>query len=224
MLKKILTIGILLLPFVYQAQSVQNGKVNIKPEKSVEISQAFDTFRKDLGISEGINFLSVNDRIFKSGMVHKKFKQTYKGLDVYKTFIILHCKDEKVNRITGNILTNIDINLNEKHKRTHRSLSLPVKYVQKKYNIKDEKLQQKFIDRVIIDKSYPNFSGQYTLAEKWIVTSEKLTRKYEVIIALPEGKVVFSQSLIRQGNADGIGKTFYYGNKMIKTDSISPNK
>ncbi len=200
MIKKILSVGIIILPFILCGQPFLNGRVDFSPEQDIEIGAFFGEFRKKYELSSDIEFIQVHESRSKSGMIHKKYKQTYKGLDIYKTFVTLHCNGNNVQHITGNLLPGVALYVPAQRNKAFKTESLPVNYVKNRYGKHDAQLSQKMIEVVVIDKSFPKFSGQYATAEKWIVTSEKLTTKHEVIISLEDGSIIFEQSLIRQGN------------------------
>ncbi|MBK9737778.1 MAG: M4 family metallopeptidase [Saprospiraceae bacterium] len=166
---------------------------------------------------------------------HKKYKQMYKGIEVYGVSYFLHGKNGFVTHGTGTLLPDIQLDINPdldlKTAESKAITSIRNVLVMPFRKSKDAKKQMANIHlqstergMVVIVKAFTGFSGSYALVYRFEIYSENEPLKYQVIVSAIDGKMIFNQSMIKHGHADGIGKTFYYGNQKIVTDSLAPNQ
>ncbi len=225
------TIVYLFFAFVSFGQSEEPSKSKLvyRPLEKVKVDQFFDYYKNKEGGMDDVTMIAAPKGRSKFSNLHPKFSQSYKGIEVYGSTYSLHLKNGFVHYTTGKLYNDIDTDVTPtisedvaKSNATQHVLRKLSKESDKPLG--HDKMKSDIKGLVVIDVSYPASSGKYTLAYKIEVKSLMKAVKYEVIASAKNNTIIFDQNLIKHGNANGIGKTFYYGNQNIVTDSLAPNR
>ncbi len=231
-MKKVCILITLFLNVQLYAQEVKIVPASkFEPAKAVSYDDFFDVFGTALNLTAENSMIAhnTNSQNKNSHSKHVKYKQYYKGIEVYGVAYTLHGDGHKVQYGTGTYLPNLNIDVQNPTTSTEAEAKAIRHIIAKSAKPFTKFDKQKIwlsevIGPVIIDRNFPDISGEYTLAFKIHVSAKGEAIKHEVIISANDHKVVFDQSLVKHGHADGIGKTFYYGNQKITTDSIAPDQ
>lgn len=226
----------ILVVFFLKGQLFAQELVNIQkdrfvPPTSVSYDDFFDIYGSALNLAAENNMVAQTTYAKNKNIKtkHVKYLQYYKGIEVYGVAYTLHGDGQNVKYGTGTYLPNLNITVEHPLTSTQAE-SKAVQYIMARSAKpftkidKHKKWMSDVKGLVIIDRNFPDISGEYTLAFKIHVSVKDEAVKHEVIISTNDNMVIFDQSIIKHGQSDGIGKTFYYGNQQITTDSIAPDK
>jgi len=212
-----------------QSDEPSKSKLVYHPTEKVTVDQFFDFYKDKEGGMDDVTMIAAPKGKSKFSNQHPKFSQSYKGIEVYGSTYSLHLKDGFVQYTTGKIYNDINVDVTPTISED-AAKSTATQHVLRKISkasdnhLGHDKMKSDVKGLVIIDVLYPKSSGKYTLAYKIEVKSLMKAIKYEVIASAVNNTIIFDQSLIKHGNANGIGKTLYYGNQNIVTDSLAPNR
>lgn len=156
---------------------------------------------------------------------HHRYKQYYKGIAVMGGELIGHTSNGIVNYITGNILPEINLLTTPSYSANEAIEKALVASGSEEYYW--ERYQGESLptaELCIIDKAYPEFSGDYQLAYKVNIYSVAPLDKSVYFLDAHTGQVVQKISEICQESVPASGLTLYYGERDFVTDSIGPNE
>ncbi len=203
---------------------------SVEYEKSIPEDQFFSSEYPKLGLASPKEMTFKNKIRDKSGFVHTKYKQSFKGIPVVGGTYILHSKNGLVKRSSGKLYPYI--HLETEPKRTiqeaettainfiiQRSTQKYSQFNTRKFNIK-----AKSSELCIIDKAFPNFSGNYHLAYKVEIKAFLNTPILEYIyVDATTNEILYNHSGIHQESVPATGNTLYYGEQSFMVDSLSAN-
>jgi len=166
----------------------------------------------------------------KNNWNHYKYNQYYKDIPVLCGNFTLHKRNNELIKGSGNILPNI--NIETKPNLTPDIIIeiannevLSNQFKNSKSTIYKEKMTSTKPLLVIVDKQYPNFSGEYILAyEVDISFNTNLPHNDKIIINANTGEVIKTTPQICFINVDGIANTKYSGKQKVTVDSVAENK
>lgn len=173
-------------------------------------------------------------KVFKTmkglnGWTRTRMKQYYQGLTVVGSAYILHEKDGIVKKATGDLLPYIDISttpsIDASAARLAAASAVNTTLLSKTGGAATV-LPDWHYDKtelVVIDKAYPAFSGDYTLAYHVIVANVEGANQYiqSVYVDANQSNIIASISEIAHTNVEGIANTNYYGQQTITVDSVA---
>lgn len=159
-----------------------------------------------------------------------KFKQTYMGIPVQGAAYTLHQKDGVIQKSTGVILPNIDVNVNPKIS-SQEAIDSGKEFLDNIiFTAKGQEVNTAWetseTSLCVIDISYPKVSGNYRLAYKFILSDERdLNHPIAEIIYVDahSGVVIQNVSNLAHTSVEGIANTSLYGEQTIIADSIEEN-
>ena len=107
------TIVFLLFSFyaVGQTSAFLNSDYVYRPSEKVKATDFFDYLMKKEGGLNDVKMVATQGGRSKFSGNHPKFKQTYKGIEVYGSTYTLHLKDGLVNYTTGKIYKDINVEI-----------------------------------------------------------------------------------------------------------------
>lgn len=198
------------------------------PNKSTDF---FASNQKKLGLSEYDKMNQEKQWIDRSGIKRYRFTQSYKDLPIIGSAYTLHERENLVYKATGNLFPDININVKPTFKKSEleeKAITTLESYLayQKVISFSnDVNWEQSYDQLCIIDKKYPDFSGNYRLAHAYKIITEDYTIpiNYTVYMDAHNGKFIDAFSNIKCGNSKGVAHTRYYGTQEIITDSIAPD-
>ena len=127
----------------------------------------FQIYQSDLGLSPADSHYQVNAyHDVKTNFTRKKYQQSYNGLDVIGGTYILHFKEGILKKSTGALYPYINLDVaakvNSKEATTIARGAMDVKFIDQ---MRDNVAWKEQGTRLcVIDKSFPSFSGEMTLA------------------------------------------------------------
>ncbi|WP_291964682.1 M4 family metallopeptidase [Maribacter sp.] len=239
-MRPILFLLVLVMPFIVISQAnistpleqFQNNKIRYYKDLSLDRSNFFAKKRAELNLSDQDKFLLISDRPDKSGYARLKYQQYHKDIKVKGAVYTLHEKDGRIIKSTGNIfpIKKVDI-LNAPLQKTF------AKGIEEQFEsklIQDQDIDDithvswssSYKETVIMDKSHPEFSGNYALAHGYEISSYDFEEpiKHLVYFDAHNGKISNSFSIIQGHATKARAKTLYYGEQEIITDSIAPDR
>ena len=159
-----------------------------------------------------------------------KCHQQYNGLEVIGSQYTLHEKNGVIKRATGNILPHIDLSsvpTLAEAKASTIAQEFYENYLYQKTGITAPTAWQlSKPELVIMDRAYPEVSGNYALTYKIILSDDGSFNQpiQEVFyIDAHTGRIIDHLNLIAHTSVEGLAKTKFYGEKVITTDSIAPD-
>lgn len=231
-MKKVFFFLLILCSLSVSAQKQQSLSAHkFTPIIKVSYDQFFDTYGEELKLSPNTTMVPTKTNFQQrgKGSIHRKYKQFYKDVEVYGVAYTLHGDGDLVQYGTGTYLPDINIDMDVPDNDVAVQ-SKALQYMYAKFSRPFTKLEKhdnwvsEILGKVIIDQKFPAISGDYVLAYRLLLSVPSSQKKYEVIVSARDMEVIFEQSLIKHGHVEGIGKTFYYGNQKIITDSIAPDR
>ena len=221
---------------LHAQQSNTAKKLNIHKQASLLLeelpSQNLQTFFnskfESFGFDQDVKMIPISEKLGKSGMLHSKFQQTYKGLKIIGAQYILHSRHNLVGKANGYIAPNIQLDITP-------SIDLQdVKSIASDFIINEMigaaeyqesiKVNVHATSLCIIDQAFPDFSGSYKLAYQTFAEANTIHPIHEKIyIDAKSGNVISNFTEVCDHSVPGKAKTRYYGVKDIITDSIAPN-
>lgn len=239
MFRAFVTIGFLFLNVCLSAQQADknfiqkynNNKLFEVQSKQVSADIFFETYKVNLGLNKYTTFKEVKSFKTKDHFSRIKYKQYYKKLEVVGGNYTLHLKDETLQKATGNLLPFVNVStqpsLTFEEVKTQISDQLDVSMKSLGYWLELKDIHVHFHNKglIVIDNSFPDFSGNYSLAYNVAaVTHGEVPFNEDIFINAHTGKLINHFSNIHVHNTPGIVKTKYYGEQNVIIDSIAPNE
>jgi len=165
------------------------------------------------------------------GMLHIRYRQTYKNVPIQGTMYIAHTRNGKIESVGGVVYNDItgigNIPLLNEANALHRALG-NVNAVQYKWQVAAEEAEIKHSGNNPLATYYPKAElfylkskGAYHLCYAFNIYAQRpLSRTMEYIDAMT-GQTVLSKNLIEHINTNGTAVTKYSGTKPFQTDSVS---
>ncbi len=155
---------------------------------------------------------------------HVRYQQTYKSIPVLGGEVIAHGNASN-KFMTSNILPRININhipvLSEPQAiEKAKALSDAKEYHWEKY----EDGEEPTVQLMVMDASFPNFSGIYQLVYAVSLYATQPLDKSKWYIDAHSGQLVKKVSELCHESVPASGKTLYYGEREFMTDSVAPNE
>ncbi|MBT8233211.1 MAG: M4 family metallopeptidase [Bacteroidia bacterium] len=206
----------------------------IKQINAVEsdVNAYFKNNAAQFGLSKYDKLVSSNSRKNRNGTTVKKYRQYYKNLNVIGGTYILHTKGNQIEKGSGSLWPFIDIEVEPKLsfddviQDCEVQLKKALTLTQNIYNPNTIDFQFENEGLCIIDKSYPDFSGDYRLVYQVSATSPDKSDPIneEVYLDASDGRLITHFSHIHIHQVPGVVKTSYYGEREVIIDSIAPDE
>jgi len=203
-------------------------------ESSLNVDDFFKNKYADFGLKNPELMHQTKVIKGKNGLKHSKFQQYYNGLKVLGGEYILHEKNGKLKNANGIILPNINLDTQSKIS------SAGLKYIVQNQAIKEEQNKNKGekvnlfdfnnlkiepIELVVVDKSFPDHSGNYALAQVVEVEFPVYPpHRDHYLINAHSGQLITVLPQICHTEVEGRVQTRYSGEQTITVDSVAPNR
>ena len=225
----------LIFPFLSHTQNsefISKNKIVYFKSGLIGENNFFQKEFKKLGFNVVPEMHKIYTNVDKSGMVHTKYRQYYKGLEVTGADYVLHSKSGKVVKTTGLLFPGLDLDIRaeiaaDNVKEIAVNYAIAERMTQEQQTGDDPEDYEAMTPVLcIVDKAFPDFSGQYILAYRIIVQNNNIERPYkkEIYIDANTGKKIFSEDKIHFESVPAKGESLYYGVVDFVTDSIGPSK
>jgi len=210
-------------------EKYKENKIRKFKQSKQKAADFFSVYASDLGIGQDSEFRLLKESFDpKTEITHQKYHQKYKGIKVIGGTYNLHLKDGAVFKSSGSLFPFININTKPRlDSNTASELAI-------------SRMKDKFSDEIIIgaewisyqpelciiDIAYPKIQGKNLLAYEIIVETEgrEVPFKRKVYIDASNGKLINDFTEIMSDAVPGRFKTFRYGEQILTTDSIAPDK
>lgn len=208
------------------------NKWNKLDNKNINPRNINQSLKAQLGLSDDDKLVLNRQVDTKGGQKHYKYKHFYKNIRVVGSNCSFHEFQNVVTKSSGSLFPFIDVEVTPTISYD-RALSLLydqlVHSMQRlDYLIKIDDIDCTYdnLGTVIIDKDYPNISGDYRLAYHVLLssTSDDIPLSEDVYIDAETGELINHFSRIHLHNVPGVVKTKYYGLQDVTVDSIAPNE
>jgi len=217
-----------LLIFSQILPKYNTNKIILLNENSISENDFFDQYSKKLGIDKDVKMVFTQKTKDKTGVIHSRFKQVYKGISVIGGTYILHSKNNKVIKSSGSLFPNIDLNTNPQINIVEAN-TIAKLFLENEVKNTDKLFLNLDVDNkglCVIDNSFPNCSGNYRLAYQIIINNNsdfRIPVKKRIYIDAISGDYILAYDEIYNKSKPGKAKSLYYGEVELNTDSISPN-
>lgn len=188
-------------------------------------------YYQELGLNSAEDLRPIKTMEGLNGWTRVRMKQYHQGLRVVGASYILHEKDGVVKKASGDLLPHISIptapaiDAEESKWAAKRFVnSTLLSQTEGKATVLPQWDYDK-AELVVMDKAYPAFSGDYTLAYHVIISNLEGPNQYKqsVYVDAMQSNVITSLSEIAHTNVVGVANTKYYGAQEIITDSLASN-
>ncbi len=188
-----------------------------------------ESYQELLGLSQH-DMLLPTERTFEVGEYkHVEHQQWYKGVEVLGGKYILHFKADQLVRSSGAVFTGIDLDVKDvsgdalDEERILDELRFSME--QRSYPVTNfENCEFRNTKLYILDLSYPEFSGQYTIAKHYQLFSDEDPINEDVYVDLKSGQIINHFSNVHHERVKGVANTHYYGEQEIYIDSVAPDR
>ncbi len=157
----------------------------------------------------------------KDALEHQKFQQYYKGIEVLGAELILHQKENDLLSANGSTIPELQMDVlpnltsDEAIKRA-KEFSKSLQFMLDEHG--KENIQSKLL---IMDKSYPEYSGEYVLAYQVDMYSLNPFGKKRYYIEATSGDLILSHDLLMTCfSGPGTAHTLYHGQRIIETSPV----
>ncbi len=193
--------------------------IQIPSSSNINSKTFFEEHGQQLGLNEKSLMQLVRVEHSAHNWNHLRYQQYYDGIKIQGSEYILHEHDNELISANGRIEANLEIN-------TQAAIN-PVEAIgialkndhSKKYIWEVEPEHKPQAELIIIDKSYPDRSGNLVLAYKVELFSLSPIQKTRYIINAHTGDVILSyNALISCFGGPGAAQTLYTGTQNIETE------
>ena len=212
------------------------GWVKLKAENHYSSSQFFEKTYQALGLQHPEDMRLIKENSDDYGWHHHRYHQYHQQVRVEGGTYILHERGGRVEKANGNIIAGINLgttpHLPEKaaikkaleyhpaqhYKWENEAAEAQIKSIQKSA----EASHYPSPELVIVDRAYPNKSGDFALAYKMIIYATQPLARHLCWIDAHTGLLIQSYNLMHSTSIDGTANTRYHGEQTIST-SLNSN-
>ncbi len=210
----------------YQLEAIKHPSANLswyplEPQKNIRTNGFLNTLREHFYEPELNSFNSVSSLLGKDDIVHQKYQQFYKDIEVLGAEIILHHRKGILLSANGYTVAELqldiipNINIGAATEIAKNAMS-SIKYMQDSEG--KENIHSKLI---ILDKSYPEYSGEYLLAYQVDLYSQLPLQKKRIYIDAKSGDIILNfDMLMTCFSGPGVAHTLYHGSRQIETTPV----
>ena len=230
---RIITTCLILFFFIgIHAQSITSGERKAKMEathqidfrsQNILIKDFFDVQKTPLGFNQD-EFKIKSEYLTKSKKRIVRHTQYHKDIEIIGGSLILHTVDNKVLQSVGQIVPDLDLATSPSI--TGMEIQAIAAEGIQHILTQDEIISEDFNEPwhahhaalVIMDKAYPNKSGDYRLAYQCDVHSQ--SKEYEIFIDAHTAEIIAYVSHIHSTPIEGEVETNYYGTQSVTVDQV----
>jgi len=194
--------------------------------QNIQLDDFFKTQKSSLGFENDV-FKIKSEYSHKSEKKIIRYTQYHKGLEIIGGSLILHADKQTVLKSVGQIVPHLDINTSPNFlgSQVVSMATEGIQHILVKDNILnvDEQIDWKSTHShlVIMDRAYPNKSGDYRLAYQSDVHGAN--RHYDIFIDAHTGEILAYINRIHSTPIEGTVETNYYGNQQVTIAQIDNN-
>ena len=207
------------------------GWVKLKAENHYSSSHFFNQTYQAFGLEHPEDMRLIKESDDHYGWHHHRYHQYHQQIRVEGATYILHERNGRVEKANGNIIAGIALNTTpnlsakaaiEKalsyHPARHYKWENEAAEAQIK-SLKKNPLATHYPspELVIVDREYPNKSGQLALAYKMTIYATQPLARHLCWIDAHTGSLIQSYNLMHNTSIDGTANTRYHGEQTIST-------
>lgn len=180
-------------------------------------------------LAQHLNISSTNlqekSLVKSESIIHTKYQQFYQGIPVLGGELITHEGVEDKIRVNGNYFPEIDLNISGIITSSY-ALDIALKHANAHRFIweMDNSYQLPIPQLMIMDSSYPAFSGEYCIVYAIEVYSTSPLSRNLYYIDAKTGILTMIESLMCTESVPATGESLYLGEVAFVSDSIAPDE
>ncbi len=211
-------------------QAVNDFKFMSQVHQGLDQDDFFWYYRSSMKLGPDDKMVLKNMSEAKNDWAHYRYEQQYKGIPVQGVSYQLHKHNNEVRSANGSFLPEVNVDI-VPTKNAEEILKIAMKEMgAEKYSWQDHE-HGAFCTHgspepslCIIDRAYPDYSGNYALAYELDLVSVKPLTGNTYFIDAHTGKVLYRVDLHQHQGVPGKGVTKYYGEQDIIVDSLAPEE
>lgn len=181
----------------------------------------FDTYRNDMGLTENDKMQLIHSNLGVDGLEHRKYEQYYKGIKVFGSAYTLHGDKESIHHSSGYFIPEINLEVD-----THLDESLLIEKMKSVFLYRNQLSKKQvgnvsYIEKIIFDKAYPQYSNQIVLAYQVDIFDKNRTIGTRFIVDALSENILMELELIHKHSVPAKGQSTVYGEVDIIVDSIA---
>lgn len=241
MIKKITKsiIAVLLLFNVVSALAINQKREDVLSERKSEVSSipSYSEFKKgkepttknikswlvnNCGLNSDFNFQLLNQEKDQLGFVHYRYQQTYKGIPIQGSRLILHTQNELIHSFNGVVFDKMGATSVAPKILEKEALTVALKHVKaEKYKWETNSTSFPKGKLVYTLKNGKLKKDNLCLAYQFDIYATKPLYRAYVYVDAVENKVINEENRIHNADAVGTANTAYSGTQTITTDSYN---
>lgn len=215
----------------YTDHSTVPNYIQFMASSAPDVVNLSDWMKKNLGLSSDYNLIELNQTKDELGILHIRYRQSFKGLPIQGSMYIAHIKNDRVQSLNGVMYNDIP-GLNTQAILTEsNALQLAlnkVQAIQYKWEVAEEEAAIKAETNNTLATYFPkaetfilkSSDGYHICYAFNIYAVEPMGRTMEYV-DIRTGAIILSKNLIEHINANGTAVTKFSGVKPFQTDSVS---
>ncbi|MBK9721476.1 MAG: M4 family metallopeptidase [Saprospiraceae bacterium] len=209
-------------------KQIQHGNAvwyQLKTAEPTKASQFFSKYAFEIGLTEQTEMKLVYSNTESKSVHHYKFQQYHNGIRVLGAEMILHESNGNVETLNGTFGKNLSIETNAKIE-SHAVLDLALKLLPStKYVWENDASLYPKPELLIMDKAFPENSGDFILVYKVDIYSLNPFAKMRYYFNAENGELVLSHSILH-ACFGGIGDahTLYHGIRPMETSVMTTGR
>ena len=160
--------------------------------------------------------------------LHSKLQQYYKSIEIIGATYILHFTNGNLDFSNGRLYPEISI----ENKIDQSKEAIKAKMIKNPFNYfplhaNEKKLDLEFqqpANLVLIDRSFPSYSGQLIYAYEFKVHSNTSLLHSTLFINAEDGRLIFDDTHICTHSVPGTGQSYYYGEVNFECEQLSSDE
>ena len=187
-----------------------------------------DWLKRSLQMTSKLGLSLINTEKDQIGFEHLRYNQTYNGLPVNHSMIIVHAKQGVVTSFNGDFITDLSVKTDAGISES-RALEMAKKSIGAESYKWESTVEEAFIKREQKNSNATFFptgermlvktkSGGYALAYRFDIYAHKPLSRHYVYVDATTGEILDSEERIHETTVTGSATTAYSGVRIIKTD------
>lgn len=175
-----------------------------------------------LGLSPDIELQEINHNSDKQGILHERFRQLYKGIEVEGSMFLVHSQNQQIKSLNGDIFSNINLQISPAISATKAvEIALAHTNAQKYAWESDPEYSYPSAQLVIAPRHGDYKEQEWRLCYKMDVYAEIPLSRNWVFVDAKTGEVIWELGQIHVADAPATGTTRYSGVRNFTSDSYN---
>jgi len=212
-------------------KTFQDNKIRRIDHKAIDADSYFEKNKSLLGLGEHDELVAFRSFKNKDGREITRYRQYHNGIEVLGSNYIAHQDQGKLQLLSGVLYPGIQIQDSDRSKSIVDLDRVKVQLLESMKNFEYPEYDAEswsFVgeDLVIVDKAFPEYSGEFTLCRHYNVNSSIYGEPFneDIYVELETGKLICHFSKVHFDRVKGVLNTKYYGEKEVYIDSLAPDQ